>query len=331
MRRNVGALIFGLVFSCPALTAMAADSGIVGTKVTHTTSDPKKYWTAERIKQALKNRMLPILDSQPVLQATAPSEAEVRISPPSGSGSRMTPRLPMFPPGRVDTQFTCPVTRFEWAHDTNNRSFPQMVVGVLFFEDPAGNPTLCSASLVNRRVLLTAGHCVATGRGQWNKNFAWAPGYLDGDTPFGLAQGDYALALTPWFNNQNWAFDVAFLLIVEQKGDELGWLGFVAGGSPNSRVWHQNGYPASPPFDGQKLTVNTSAFGARDCAFGNPCTIAVGSVMNPGASGGPWIYQEGGESRRKRPQFAQAQQLQLQYVLPLLWSGSLGPPAECDR
>lgn len=293
-RRIVGALIFGLVVLCQLRAARAAESNIIGAKVTHTTADPKKYWTEERIRQALKNRMLPILDSPPVLQATAPSEAEVKISPPSGPGRGSTPILPVLPSSRVDTQFACPITRFDWAYDTDNQSFPQRVVGVLFFEDSAGNPGLCSASLVNKRVLLTAGHCVSTGRGQWYKNFMWAPGFLDGSAPYGLAQGEYALTLTPWFNSQNWAFDVAFLLIVEPKGDELGWLGFVAGGSPNSRVWRQNGYPATPPFDGQKLTVNTSAFGARDCALGNPCTIAVGSVLNPGASGGPWIYQEGG-------------------------------------
>lgn len=153
---------------------------------------------------------------------------------------------------------------------------------------------VCSASLVNKRVLLTAGHCVASGRGQWNQNFFWAPGFLDGDFPYGVGTGEYALTLSPWFNNSNFSFDVGFLLITEPKGDELGWIGFMAGGAPNSKIWKQNGYPAVPPYDGQKLVVNTSAYGARECASGNPCPIAVGSPLTGGSSGGPWIYEQDG-------------------------------------
>lgn len=292
--RLVRAFIVGLVVLWLPHTARAAESGIVGTNVTHSTDEPKRYWTPERMKRAMQNRQLPILSSPPVLQATAPSEKDVRTSAPSGIGRGAVPQLPSLPPSRIDTQFACPVTRYDWVYDTDNQGFPQKTVGVLFFEDAAGTPMLCTASLVNKRLLLTAGHCVASGRGQWHKNFMWAPGYLDGTTPYGFAQGEYAMTLTPWFNNQNWAFDVAFLLVTEPKGDELGWLGFMAGGTPNGKVWRQNGYPATGPFDGQKLTINTSAFGARDCAFGNPCTIAVGSVLTPGSSGGPWIYEQDG-------------------------------------
>lgn len=42
-----------------ASTASSESTGFIGAKVTHTASDPKTYWTQERIKQALKNRMLP--------------------------------------------------------------------------------------------------------------------------------------------------------------------------------------------------------------------------------------------------------------------------------
>lgn len=292
-RRKVGAFFVGLVFACLPLTASAADSGIVGAKATQTATDPKSHWTPDRIKRAFKNSQLPNLSSPPQLQADAPGEAKVRISPPSGLGRGATPALPQLP-RRVDTQFACPITRFDTVFDTDNQAFPQKTIGVLFFDDPAGNPMVCSASLVNKRVLLTAGHCVATGRGQWNKNFLWAPGFLDGDFPYGIGTGEYTLTLSPWFNNFNFSFDVGFLLIAEPKGDELGWLGFMAGGTPNSKIWKQNGYPAAPPYDGQKLVVNTSAYGARECASGNPCPIAVGSPLTGGSSGGPWIYEQNG-------------------------------------
>lgn len=292
--RFLAVLLSSLLVAVGELSAASSgDSGIVGIQLSTAPETVRAHWTPERIKKALKNGALPVLRTPSQLQATAPSESEVRKSPPSSGGHKGTPAIPMLP-GRVDTQFACPVTRFETVFDTDNQSFPQVTVGVLFFEDPSGSPSLCSASLVNKRVLLTAGHCVATGRGQWNKNFLWAPGYLDGESPYGLATGEYALTLTPWFNSGNFSFDVAFLLITEPKGEELGWLGFMAGGAPNGKVWRQHGYPAAPPYDGQKLVVNTSAYGARDCGSGNPCPITVGSPLTGGSSGGPWIYEENG-------------------------------------
>lgn len=293
LRRSFVFLLLSLVLLKPELRATAADSGFVGTRVTHTSANPKSHWTPERIQRAIRNHRLPILSSPPLMQPDAPIDANVRTSPPSGLGRGATNALPVLP-GRVDTQFACPITRFETVFDTDNQGFPQKTIGVLFFDDPAGNPMVCSASLVDKRVLLTAGHCVSNGRGQWNRNFLWAPGFLDGDFPYGVGTGEYALTLSPWFNNFNFSFDVGFLLIAEPKGDELGWLGFMAGGSPNSKIWKQHGYPAAPPYDGQRLTVNTSAYGARECASGNPCPIAVGSPLTGGSSGGPWIYEQNG-------------------------------------
>ena len=53
-RRSGIFLIVGLVVLCQPSTAMAADSGIIGSKVTQTATDPKSHWTPERIKLALK-------------------------------------------------------------------------------------------------------------------------------------------------------------------------------------------------------------------------------------------------------------------------------------
>ena len=228
---------------------------MIGAKLTNSSSDPPKYWTEERIKEALRHQLSLIRDGQPTLQGSVPGGDRVQVSPPSNPSRDATPVLPRLPSGRKDAQFACPVTRFEWSHETNNRDYPQRVVGVLFFEDASGNPFVCSASLVNKKVLLTAGHCVGSGRGQWHKNFMWAPGYLEGNFPYGQVLSEYALTFTEWFNNQNFSFDVAFMILAEPKGDDLG---------------------------------------ARDCNSGQPCTIAVGSPLTGGSSGGPWIYQQDG-------------------------------------
>lgn len=264
-------------------------ANVTGTKAIYSTENPSEYWTPERIQEALKNPMAPVLDGQPRIPGSLPREEESRGSPPSGPAYFPTPELPRLPPLKLDTKIACPVTRYEWSHDTNNRQYPQRVVGVLFFEKADGRPFVCSASLVNKKVLLTAGHCVASGPRQWHKNFMWAPGYLNGDFPFGKALAGYVSTLKPWFENENFAYDVAFIILTEAKGDELGWFGLTTGGSPNSRTWRQQGYPAAPPYDGSKLTINTSRFGARDCSVGEPCTMAAGSPLTGGSSGGPWI------------------------------------------
>jgi len=153
---------------------------------------------------------------------------------------------------------------------------------------------VCSASLVNKKVLLTAGHCVSDGRGNWHKNVLWAPGYLQGDLPFGVVAAAKGFVFSGWFNNSYLPGDFGFLVLSEPKGEELGWLGILTGGSPNGKAWDQTGYPAAPPYDGEKLTINSSAFGARDCRYGNPCTVAVGSPLTGGSSGGSWnrFYSE---------------------------------------
>lgn len=108
--RNAIRILFCLALLLRALGAKAADSGIVGAKVTHTTANPKSHWTPERIQRAIKNHRLPNLNSPPLLQPDAPFDADVRTSPPSGLGRGATPALPQLP-GRIDTQFVCPITR----------------------------------------------------------------------------------------------------------------------------------------------------------------------------------------------------------------------------
>ena len=295
---RVAGVAFGVVLLVvgPGAAQPSGNDGVIGVQVTDSADQVRRLWTEERIKQALKNPMLPIRGGEPKLHDSVPADDEIRIAPPSNPASPATPAplrlLPRKPVGAP----SCPVTRYEWSYDTNNREYPQRVVGVLFFEDVAGSPFVCSASLVNKRLLLTAGHCVASGNGQWHKNFMWAPGYLNGDRPFGEAFGESVLTFPQWFNSHDFSFDVAFMILTEPRGEELGWLGLTTGGAPDSRNWRQNGYPAAPPYDGSKLAINVSSYGARDCGFGGPCTVAVGSPLTGGSSGGPWINQQQGDN-----------------------------------
>lgn len=285
-----------LVVSVAGLATAAPSDGAAELRVKQTPDEVRRFWTEERMKQALKNPMSPLRDGEASAKRSVPALDEIKLSPPSGpaSGAVWTP-MSLLRDGQPDAKIACPVTKYESFFDTDNRSYPQRVIGVLFFQDSAGDNFVCSASLINKRLLLTAGHCVASGSGEWHQNFMWAPGYLNGERPFGEAFAEQVLTFPDWFNNHSFPFDVAFMLLTEARGDELGWLGFMTGGAPNSKGWRQNGYPAAPPYDGSKLTVNVSNYGVRDCSSGNPCTVAVGSPLTGGSSGGPWIFQRDGD------------------------------------
>lgn len=287
----IGTAVWFVIWAA-GLAAAAPSDGVTELRIKQPPDEVRRYWTEERMKQALKNPMRLIRDGEADAQRSVPSPDEIKMSPPSGtaSGAVWKP-MSLLRDGEPDTKIACPVTKYESFFDTDNQSYPQRVIGVLFFQDSAGGNFVCSASLINKRLLLTAGHCVASGRGESHQNFMWAPGYLNGERPFGEAFADHVMTFPQWYNNGNFAFDVGFILLTEPFGEELGWLGFMTGGTPDSKGWRQNGYPAAPPYDGSKLTINISNYGARDCSSGRPCTVAVGSPLTGGSSGGPWIFE----------------------------------------
>lgn len=89
--------------------------------------------------------------------------------------------------------------------------------GKVFFHDPAdGLDHVCSGGAINsnkKRLVLTAGHCVHDGGGGgWMQNWSFFPGFEFGP---GSAGGFSAFVLTAqsaWINNDNHAYDYAFVV-----------------------------------------------------------------------------------------------------------------------
>ena len=123
------------------------------------------------------------------------------------------------------------------------RRFPVRTNGKLFFSDPAsGGDVVCSGAVVQRRIVLTAGHCVFNAeRGpsvdNFNNEFLFVPAYTNGRGRFGRWTWDFVFTTDSWFNGGGVfpnAADFALLVIRDRRvrgtqraiGDVVGWLGF---------------------------------------------------------------------------------------------------------
>lgn len=140
-----GFILCGFLLSSPPELAAVAD--IVRHEFQTSSDAVKNYWTPARMMDALKHPV-------PMVIGGSPSSC-----PGCGTTHSMPDPMPRLPV--LKEKIACPVTRYDWKHDTNNKEFPEKAMGKLFLQDHAGNNFVCSASLVNKKVLLTAGHCVS--------------------------------------------------------------------------------------------------------------------------------------------------------------------------
>jgi V8-like Glu-specific endopeptidase len=180
--------------------------------------------------------------------------------------------------------------------------YPYATVGKLFFTDPrTGQDSVCSASVLRPRVVLTAGHCVHRGSGGSNgfyTNFAFVPAYRDGVAPYGVWTWNWVVTTGEWAtSNSNFpnAADFAILevkdQVVSQKtrriGEITGFLGYQTQRlAPNHATLL--GYPVNLD-NGQKMHQVT----AQSFAAGGNNTVLYGSDMRGGSSGGPWVQNFG--------------------------------------
>ncbi len=161
-------------------------------------------------------------------------------------------------------------------------------VGAIFISGLKQNHT-CTASVVNSPngdVILTAAHCVAG----VTSAIQFAPGYVDGSTPYGVWRVTAAFSAPGWGqdNADEQKFDYAFLRVADQEWNgHLRSLQAVVGG---------NQLQVNPPIRGE-VTITGYPIGRRDRPItctnsmyrfqGYPALNCYGYV--PGVSGSPWL------------------------------------------
>jgi V8-like Glu-specific endopeptidase len=167
-------------------------------------------------------------------------------------------------------------------------SYPARTTGKLWFEVSPGSWSTCSGTMIKPGIVVTAGHCVASGTGRWYGSFVFAPGYRSGNAPYG-AWSSWATATTTnqWFGGGGAVPSGGdYALIVFNKnasgyriGDYTGWLGYQFPALVGKHVTVL-GYPAN--LDGGGINHRVDA----QTTSGSSGTGIFGSDMTGGSSGG---------------------------------------------
>ncbi|MGC4977302.1 trypsin-like serine peptidase [Streptomyces sp. DT199] len=198
--------------------------------------------------------------------------------------------------------------------------------GKVFFDSPEGS-AVCSATVVKdpahpgkSNLVWTAGHCVHAGKkGGWYRNIAFVPSYNDAGkpvaelenatredvAPYGVWWGDWAQTSDQWIEQggstggDGAPYDFAVIHVTPEKGsggksleEMVGSalpVDFKAPAVPQVKSVTAIGYPAAPPYDGQKLFRCQDRPGRLSVTASDPTMYRIGCTMTGGSSGGGWV------------------------------------------
>ncbi|MBD0843916.1 MULTISPECIES: trypsin-like serine peptidase [unclassified Streptomyces] len=198
--------------------------------------------------------------------------------------------------------------------------------GKVFFDSPEGT-MVCSATVVadpanpgKSNMVWTAGHCVHAGKsGGWYRNIAFVPSYnndgmetaqLENATreqvaPYGVWWGDWVQTSDQWIEQggatggDGASYDFAVIHVTPEEGsggksleETVGAalpVDFAAPSAPKIDSLTAIGYPAAPPYDGQKLFQCQDKPGRLSLSASDPTMYRIGCTMTGGSSGGGWI------------------------------------------
>jgi V8-like Glu-specific endopeptidase len=200
------------------------------------------------------------------------------------------------------------------------------MAGKVFFDSPEGT-MVCSATVVQdpahpgkSNMVWTAGHCVHAGKkGGWYRNIAFVPSYNDSGkstaelenatkeevAPFGVWWGDWAQTSDQWIEQggatggDGASYDFAVIHVTPEKGSDGKSLEETVGSAlpvdfktpavPQVESITATGYPAAPPYDGQKLFQCADKPGRLSLNTSEPTMYRIGCTMTGGSSGGGWV------------------------------------------
>jgi hypothetical protein len=255
--RRLGVLLLA-VFACAFVAAPAAHARVEVKAVAQDKAAVQRYWTPERMQNAIPAQKL--LAGAPAGKAKKAAKASAQqISPP----------------------YTTAPTR------TN---------GKVFFSDDGLNYVCSGTALLsgNKSVVWTAGHCVHDGAAGFHTNWTFVPAYADGSRPYGTWTARTLLTTSGWANSGDFSYDNGAAVVSLNGGSALT---DVVGGRniafhyQRRQPYAAQGYPAAPPFDGQRLWVCNSPLRYNDTSA-NPATMGIDCDMTGGSSGGGWIAND---------------------------------------
>ncbi|MDC8758689.1 trypsin-like serine peptidase [Janthinobacterium fluminis] len=309
------------LFVLATSTAYAQHGPVSKVNAEVATNGSAPYWTAERLKAA---KPLPLPQARagahvpdPAAALAQPaSQAGADGQPPSLQGAPAPQQL-FFPSPEQkilpDSEGVSPSAAGTFgAHYTStrvfplfsganagfsaDRAYPYTTVGKLFFSI-SGVPYVCSASVIQRRIVATAGHCVHSGTAAgFHSNFMFAPAYRDGVAPLKTWNWRLVTTTATWAGGGGGvpnAADYAMIEFVDQAltpggpvyklGNLTGWLGWQ---TVSLALNHTSklGYPCN--LDSCQKMQNVASNNFRTTF---PNNVEYGSDARGGSSGGPWV------------------------------------------
>jgi V8-like Glu-specific endopeptidase len=177
-----------------------------------------------------------------------------------------------------------------------DRSYPYITVGKLFFSIN-GSPFVCSASVIQRRVVVTAGHCVHSGTAAgFFDNWVFVPAFRDGTAPFLTWNWRYVIVTGTWAFGGGGVPNAADYAMIEfgdqsltpgappsKLGNVTGWLGWQTL-SLSTNHTSKLGYPCN--LDNCQKMQDVMSNNFRNTS---PNNVEYGSDARGGSSGGPWV------------------------------------------
>ena len=165
----------------------------------------------------------------------------------------------------------------------------------------------CSGVAINspsRQLVLTAGHClydVLPGHRRPSRvlDLVFVPAY-NGEAPFGKFAGRQGFLLRPWLRRLNENYDIGAVLADpngsgQNVADAVGGGEAIALNQPRNQAYELLGYPGG---GGQLQMQSCSASFTGTIRFrfqhwAGPASSGVDCFMAEGASGGPWLIDDG--------------------------------------
>ncbi|GAA2210304.1 peptidase [Nonomuraea monospora] len=279
----------------PAHTAKRSD--IVEHVAARTAADHRRvldYWTPERMAKALPIGLLDIVtdvtDGGDLLGGVTGGKGV--STAPSLTGKKADLALPRKLMGTNHLAAARPDTSTIGSRWITGGQVARTTGRV--FLTVAGADFVCSASTVkaaNKDVVVTAGHCVKDGAGEWAANWTFVPGYgTSGLRPYGQYTARRMFVAGPWSRSGDDNYDVGMVALSTSRGkhvaDVVGTQEIAFNAARGGQAFGF-GYPADPPYDGDHLVYCAGRM--KNDPYGQTRDQGLGCDMTAGASGGPWM------------------------------------------